>query len=113
MVSILESIKTLCGVSPEDNGFDTELIMHINSVFGALTQMGVGPKIGYSIFDNTNIWTEFLDETDTNFSMTKTYVHTKVKLIFDPPQNSFLVKALEDQLKELEFRLEFNTSIKV
>lgn len=113
MVSILESIKTLCGIFSGDEAFDNELIMHINAALGILTQLGIGPNTGYLISNVTNVWTEFLPNTDPNFSIVKNYVYTKVRLIFDPPQNSFLVKALEDQLKELEWRIELNTSIRV
>ncbi|WP_435891877.1 phage head-tail connector protein [Klebsiella pneumoniae] len=35
----------------------------------------------------------------------KTYIQQKVRLLFDPPNNSFLVSAIQENLKELEFRL--------
>ena len=43
MDSILTSIKKLLGITEEYDHFDQDLILHINSVFGILTQLGVGP----------------------------------------------------------------------
>ena len=40
--SILTSIKKMLGIMEEYEHFDTDLIMHINSVLGILTQLGVG-----------------------------------------------------------------------
>ena len=40
--SILTSIKKLLGIDAGYTHFDPDLIMHINSVFSILTQMGVG-----------------------------------------------------------------------
>ena len=40
--SILTSIKKLLGVDVGYTHFDPDIIMHINSVFAILTQMGVG-----------------------------------------------------------------------
>ena len=49
MESILDTIKKLLGGSENDNHFDTDLIIHINSVFMILNQLGVGPEKGFSI----------------------------------------------------------------
>ena len=45
--SILNSVKKLLGLEPDYTPFDTDLIMHINSVIMILRQMGVGPSSGY------------------------------------------------------------------
>lgn len=42
--SILTSIKKLLGIEESYTHFDPDLIMHINSVFSILRQMGVGPR---------------------------------------------------------------------
>lgn len=44
MESILTSIKKLLGIAEEYTQFDNDIIMHINSVFTTLTQLGVGPS---------------------------------------------------------------------
>ena len=51
MESILTSIKKLLGIAEEYEHFDADLIMHINSVFMILTQLGVGPSEGFRITD--------------------------------------------------------------
>lgn len=45
--SILTSIKKMLGITEEYEHFDSDLIMHINSVFMILTQLGVGPPSGF------------------------------------------------------------------
>lgn len=102
--SILISIKKLLGLSDEYEAFDTDIVIHINSVLGILTQLGVGPKEGFVITDETEKWDDYIqDKTEINF--VKTYIYLKVRLLFDPPQNASLIKAIEDSIKEYEWRL--------
>lgn len=103
MDSILNSIKKKLGIEPEDENFDTELIMHINSTFGICYQLGVGPKDKpYRITDESNTWDEFMqgDQIDT----VQDYIFAKVKIIFDPPTSSFVLAAYQDLAKEFEWR---------
>lgn len=105
--SILDSIKQMLGINVEDTNFDKELIIHINGALMILNQLGVGPESGYSITSNDNTWNEFLlDRKDLD--LVKTDVYLRVRLIFDPPQNSFLVKAIQDQIVEYDWRIEIN-----
>ena len=110
MESILNSVKAFVGVSDEETYFDPELIVHINSVFSNLRQMGVGPEETFSIIDENNIWDDFTD--DDIFNEVKTYVQLRVKMIFDPPTNSSVIDAFERQIKELEWRLNVSASNK-
>lgn len=102
--SILFSIKKLLGLNEEYEAFDTDIIIHINSVFGVLTQLGVGPKEGFSIEDSSATWEEYV-QAKSEINFVKTYIYLKVRLLFDPPQNSALTKAIEDSIKEYEWRL--------
>lgn len=103
--SILQSVKLQCGIEPEMEHFDPIIITHINSVFRTLFQLGVGPQDHpYRIESGEEKWTEFIE--DNSMDDARTYVGLRVKLLFDPPTNSFLVKAIEDQIKETEWRLE-------
>jgi len=104
MVSILNSIKKLLGIEPGDTSFDEELIMDINSALTIVNQLDIGPPGGFSIEDESAEWTDLLGERD-DIALIKSYVYLKVRLMFDPPQNSFLVKSIEDQCKEFEWRL--------
>lgn len=104
MDSILTSIKKLLGITEEYENFDQDIIMHINSAFMILNQLGVGPKSGFSINDKSSTWNEFIPE-GSNLEAVKTYVHLKVKLMFDPPLSSTVIEAIKSQINELEWRL--------
>lgn len=105
MENILDSIKKLLGIDEADLNFDQELIMHINSVFMVLNQLGVGPVGGFKISSNEEVWTDFVG-TRLDLESVKSYIYLKVRLLFDPPQNSFLVGSIEKQIEENEWRLQ-------
>lgn len=105
MESILTSIKKLLGITEEYTHFDADIIMHINSVFMTLTQLGVGPSEGFYIEDETTPWTAFTPDLN-KLQAVKTYVYLKVKLVFDPSSlGSSTLAAYERQITELEWRL--------
>lgn len=104
MESILTSIKKLLGIAEEDTNFDQDLIMHINSVFMILTQLGVGPSKGFSIKDENDVWSDFIPE-QSSLEAVKTYVYMKVRLMFDPPLSSAVEDAINRNISELEWRL--------
>lgn len=102
--SILESVKKLINAEG-DNYFDTDIIIHINTVFSILTQMGVGPSEGFSIDDNKSTWDEFTED-EPLFNMVKSYMAIRVKLMFDiASANSFYINQLQQEADELEWRL--------
>lgn len=102
--SILTSIKKLLGIAEEYQVYDADLIMHINSVFSILTQLGVGPSDGFSIEDDDALWTDFIPEK-SKIEFVKSYMHLKVKLLFDPPFASAVVECMNQQIRELEWRI--------
>ena len=104
MDSILTSIKKLLGITKEETSFDQDLIMHINSVFSILTQLGVGPSEGFFIEDDSAIWGDFLED-NTNLELVKTYVYMKVRLAFDPPTGSAVMESMNKMISELEWRI--------
>ena len=104
MENILDSIKKLLGIDEMDSNFDQELIMHINSVFMVLNQLGVGPVGGFKI-SNEETWTDFVG-TRLDLESVKSYIYLKVRLLFDPPQNSFLIDSISNQIDEYEWRLQ-------
>ena len=105
MENILDSIKKLLGIDESDLNFDQELIMHINSVFMVLNQLGVGPIGGFKISSNEEVWADFVG-TRLDIESVKSYIYLKVRLLFDPPQNSFLIGSIENQIEEHEWRLQ-------
>lgn len=104
MDSILTSIKKLLGIAEEYTHFDADLIIHINSVFMILTQLGVGPSEGFSIEDDVAVWTDFVTEAQ-GLDAVKSYVHLKVKLLFDPPSSSAVMESMNRLISEFEWRL--------
>lgn len=104
MESILNSIKKLLGIEPDDDSFDQELVMHVNTAFTLMAQLGLGPTDGFFITDATTKWTDY-NPTRKDLEMMKSYIFLRVRLLFDPPQNSFLVDSIQKQCNEFEWRL--------
>lgn len=102
--SILNSIKKVLGIYEEDTSFDIDIIMHINTVFMILTQMGVGPSEGFSVYDARDTWDDYLSDISL-IEAVKTYIALKVRLIFDPPASSAMIEAMNRTISELEWRL--------
>ena len=111
--SILDSIKIMLGNSVDDTNFDAELIMFINGALAIINKLGVG-LTGYKISNNSNTWDEFLGDR-TDLEEVKTNVYLRVRLAFDPPQNSFLVTSIKEQIAESTWYIELyhkeNTTI--
>ena len=105
MESILTSIKKLLGIPAEYEHFDTDIIIHINSVFSTLNQLGVGPAEGFMIMDEDATWDEFVQDKKTIESV-KSYMYLKVRLLFDSSSlSSAVIAAYERQITEFEWRL--------
>lgn len=106
--SILKTIKKMIGGDVDSEDFDIDLIVAINSAISTLYQLGVETlKLNgnvFSISGEEETWENLIGEYKY-IDMIKGYVYQRVRLIFDPPQNSFLVKAIEDQIKETEWRI--------
>lgn len=102
--SILNSIKSLLGPSVVYDAFDDQIIIHINSTLRILNQLGVGER-GFFITGASETWDQFIPEDYEDFNDVITYTYQKVRLMFDPPQNSFLVTNIEKLCSELEWRL--------
>lgn len=95
----------MLGPDPSYEVFDTDIIIHINTALSTLAQLGVGPARGFKITGQSETWTDFIGENVNDLESIKTYVYCKVKMIFDPPANSFVMKSLEETCKEIEWRL--------
>lgn len=107
--SILTSTKKLLNIDEADTSFDADVMLHINSMLSVLHQAGVGPKGGFLITGKEETWKDFLGENFNEQAMAVTYVQQRVKLIFDPPTSSFVVEAMKENIKELEWRLNITT----
>lgn len=104
MESILTSIKKLLGISEDDTSFDPDIIMHINSVFMVLRQLGVGPPEGFAIEGEDAVWADYMSDNELIKSV-KTYMYMKVRLIFDPPTSAAMIDSMNRLIDEFEWRL--------
>ena len=104
MESILTSIKKLLGITKEYDQFDMDIVMHINSVFFILNQLGIGPEEGFTITDEYAKWSDYIPD-GKNLELIKSYMYLKVRLLFDPPLNNAIIEGMKAQINEYEFRL--------
>lgn len=104
MDSVLTSIKKLLGIEETDTNFDIDIMIYINGALMSLNQLGVGPETGFTITDKTVEWADFIGDR-IDIELVKSYVYLKVRMIFDPPANSFVIDAMKTQAAELEWRI--------
>lgn len=102
--SILDTIKQLLGIQSDYTAFDADIVVHINSAFMTLNQLGVGPTECFSIDGSGENWAEFVDKS-IDLEAVKTYIYLKVRTIFDPPSSSVVMEAMNKNISELEWRL--------
>lgn len=104
-LSILNSIKKMLNIDESDSDFDTDIIIHINSVFLILSQLGVSEDSVFSISDSESTWDQYIPDNNKLLNYVKSYVYYKVKLVFDPPSSQILIQILKDQANECEWRI--------
>lgn len=102
--SILVSIKKLMNIPAEEQAFDTDIVLLINSEFMVLKQLGIGPENGFSISDYDTKWSNYTDDKDLIDTL-KVLIAMRVRLIFDPPASSIVSEALNSRISEYEWRL--------
>lgn len=102
--SILTSIKKLLGIEAEYDHFDPDIIMHINTQFFTLNQLGVGPETPFRISDASATWMDFTTDMD-EYEAVKTLIYCNVRLVFDPPSSSSHIDSLHRIASECEWRL--------
>lgn len=105
--SILKSTKKILSIGDDDPSFDLDIITHINTAFSHLQQLGIGPEAGFVIEDDSKTWNDFLGDNARLpiASAVKTHVYLEVRYIFDPPQLSHVMQAMERQLEQSAWRL--------
>lgn len=109
MESILTSIKKMLGIEEEYTQFDNDIIMHINSVFMTVNQLGVGPETCCTITDDGDTWEDLFGDISEIHAI-KSYTYLKVKTLFDPPTSSFVLDSMNRQISEFEWRLNVQSS---
>ena len=104
MDSILTSVKKMLGIAKDCIDFDADIIMHINTVFMILNQLGVGPSTCFTIEDDIPTWNDFISDGQ-NLEMIKSYMYMKVRLLFDPSASSTVMQSMNQAISEMEWRL--------
>lgn len=112
--SILNSVRKYLGPGEDYEYFDPDIVMHINAAFSTLDQLGLTFTSNFVVIDQGQTWDEYFDAIHTdddiwmnemNREIVKQYVYLSVRTIFDPPSSSFVLTALENRMKELEWRI--------
>lgn len=101
---ILDSVKTICNVAIEDTSFDSDLILYINSALMVIMEEWHGMDHAFRVQTGTETWTDLLGE-DVNYEGVKEFIGLKVRLMFDPPTSQAVLQAINDQIKDLEWRM--------
>lgn len=103
--SILISTKKMLQIAADDDSFDTDIILHINSVFSILQQIGLGlTDEEFVVEDETQLWEQAVT-SQKNLNMIKSYMYLKVRTMFDPAASGFVTDSFERQIKEFEWRI--------
>lgn len=111
---ILVDLRKSAGSTADyDEYFDSQLMMHANTLFTLLIQVGVGPESGFKVEDENTEWDDFYNQCsnpdDPKLRMVESYICLRTRIFFDPPTNTTLLQSLNDTVKELEWRLNVNT----
>ena len=102
--SVLLSVKKMLGIHQDDNSFDIDIILHINSVISILMDLGINEVENQLVEDEAKTWSELLGgRNDINY--VKTYIYQKVRLMFDPPTSAAAIEAMQRSISELEWRI--------
>ena len=102
--NILASIKKMNNVLEDDKSFDQDLILYINSVLMVIMQEWHGMDHAFRLEDGTETWDDLLGD-DVDYEGVKELIGLKVRLMFDPPTSSTVLQAINDQIKDLEWRM--------
>jgi len=106
--SILNSMKQTLWpgeiMDDENNPFDAELILHINAIFTDISRLGIGSDTPFHITGASETWRDFYDRIDMCNNV-KEYMHLRLRMVFDPPANSFIVNSFEEMIKKFEWHL--------
>lgn len=96
-MTILEDTKTYLGVMEDDHSFNSEIKDAIDNALATAVQLN---------HEVESIQSSEADYPATNLGrLLRQYVNYSVRLVFDPPQTSFAIKAVEALKQEAEWRL--------
>ena len=102
--SVLNTIKKLLGLDADDDSFDSDICIGINSAILTLSQLGLEGTEGFIVTSDEQEWSDYLKDNKL-LPMVQQYIHLKTKMFFDPPQNSIVGENLKQIITELEWRI--------
>ena len=91
----------MLGLDMSYPAFDVDVITHINSAMMVLQQLGVGPESGMYITGTNEQWNNFFAPGQM-LEAAKSYIYLHVKIIFDPPNNSFVLDSMKNMMEMYE-----------
>lgn len=100
---ILEKVKTTLGIEEDNLGFDSELLIHINSAKSNLVQLGVAALD--IVIDASTVLPDTGSTSLDAFCLQ--YLGWETKQAFDPSVNASIASALDKSLVELEGRIKY------
>jgi hypothetical protein len=99
--SILRSTKKVLGIDPDDNTFDIDIIIFINSALSTIKTLGLGQ---IQVTDDSAEWEDIVSDEDL-LGLIRAIVYLRTRMLFDPPTTSYTQQAMTHQIEELEWRL--------
>lgn len=101
---MLKDIKRAVGLSEEDDGFDIEMLMYINSIIGVLSQLGLKEADTHPIIDKDLTWEQFFNGR-TDLEMIKMYIILRTRMLFDPPTSNAAIESIKSLISDYEWRI--------
>lgn len=101
--SILDTILKLLGPEGDYEHFGPDVMIHINSAFERLCDLGIGPSTPFYIESNVEPWSAF--QTQIPIRRIIRYIYLYVKIIFDPPSNTSVLETYKQELDKLEWTM--------
>lgn len=102
---VLQDVRKFLNIEPTSNVFDGEIIPHVTSGLGKLSQNGV--VVAQALTETTTwhdiIVSEFLVNPEV-FTMVPLYLMLSTKILFDPPPPSTL-EYYQNNISDLLWRL--------
>ena len=102
--SVLNSVKSMIGISADETVFDDQILIFINATLSTLEQLGVPFKITPVAVDSTRLYSDLLDD-ELLLGYIQAYMGVKSRMLFDTPPASTVVNALDNAAKEWEWRI--------
>lgn len=102
--SVLESVKLYLGLEKDYTPFDPQIITIINAGLNNIWQVVQNTNSEVLVKGYETTWGECLSGI-FDLSEAQLYLCMYVRLIFDPPSNSFVINSMQRQIDELVWRL--------